>query len=77
MRRDPLFLSTYPSIRIFVYTSLILSLASYARFVYLVIGDITNYLGIACFTVRKKGKDGVWRSAVPREEGEAKEAKRK
>lgn len=29
----------------------------------MVIGDITNYLGIACFTVRKKDENGEWRTA--------------
>jgi len=46
---------------VFVWITLIVSFFSYARFVTLVIRDITEYLGIACFTVRKKGKDGVWR----------------
>ena len=27
------------------------------------IPEITNYLGIACFTVRKKDENGVWRNA--------------
>ena len=40
-----------------------MSFLSYARFCYLVIDDITNYLGIACFTVRKKDKAGEWVSA--------------
>jgi ethanolaminephosphotransferase len=29
----------------------------------LVIGDITDYLGIACFTVRKRDKEGRWEDA--------------
>ncbi|KAF4611587.1 hypothetical protein D9613_004532 [Agrocybe pediades] len=49
----------------FVWLTLIVSFVAYARFVTLVIGDITNYLGIACFTVRKKDEKGVWRDAVP------------
>ena len=32
----------------------------YARFVTLVIRDITSYLGIACFTVRKRNESGEW-----------------
>jgi ethanolaminephosphotransferase len=47
---------------IFVYLTLTISIAVYARFCSLVINDITNYLGIACFTVRKKDDDGVWRA---------------
>lgn len=44
----------------FVYLTLAVTFLSYARFCTLVIRDITNYLGIACFTVRKKDKDGEW-----------------
>jgi ethanolaminephosphotransferase len=47
---------------IFVYLTLTISAAVYARFCTLVINDITNYLGIACFTVRRKDEYGVWRS---------------
>jgi len=46
-----------------VYATLVLSLAHYGRFCYLIIDDITNYLGIACFTVRKKDKEGHWTDA--------------
>jgi ethanolaminephosphotransferase len=46
---------------IFVYLTLTISIFAYARFCSLVISDITNYLGIACFTVRKKDENGVWR----------------
>lgn len=46
-----------------VYATLLISAVSYGRFVYLVINDITNYLGIACFTVRKKDKEGHWEDA--------------
>jgi ethanolaminephosphotransferase len=45
---------------VFVYASLILSVIVYARFCTLVINDITEYLGIACFTVRKKNEKGEW-----------------
>lgn len=48
----------------FVYVVLVVALATYARFVMLVVSDITNYLGIACLTVRKRDANGVWRSAV-------------
>jgi ethanolaminephosphotransferase len=47
---------------IFVYASLVLSLIFYARFCVLVIKDITEYLGIACFTVRKKNEKGEWQA---------------
>jgi ethanolaminephosphotransferase len=43
--------------------TLLISLVSYGRFVYLVINDITNYLGIACFTVRKRDNEGHWEDA--------------
>ena len=48
---------------IVVYATLLFSALSYARFCALVIRDITNFLGIACFTVRKKDKAGDWVSA--------------
>ncbi|KAF9474979.1 choline ethanolaminephosphotransferase [Pholiota conissans] len=50
---------------IFVWFTLAISFLTYARFVSLVISDITNYLGIACFTVRKKDEKGVWHDARP------------
>ena len=37
-------------------------MVSYGRFVTLVINDITDHLGIACFTVRKKDAGGQWTS---------------
>ena len=46
-----------------VYITLLVSLFLYARFVLLVINDITEHLGIACFTVRKKDKHGKWKMA--------------
>lgn len=48
----------------FVYVVLVVVFATYARFVLLVISDITNYLGTACLTVRKRDVNGVWRSVV-------------
>lgn len=59
--RPPLIQSSQRNTAIFVYLTLILSLISYARFCTVVINDITNYMGIACFTVRKKDAAGVWR----------------
>ncbi|KAG6887707.1 hypothetical protein C0995_013338 [Termitomyces sp. Mi166 len=59
--RGPIIQATLKSTTIFIWVTLALSLFFYARFCALVINDITNYMGIACFTVRKKDKDGVWR----------------
>lgn len=52
-----------PRTALFVYVTLAVTFLSYARFCYLVINDITEYLGIACFTVRKKDKGGEWVAA--------------
>lgn len=59
LHKDPL---------VFVLISLGASFLAYARFCTAVINDITNYLGIACFTVRKKDENGVWQDAVKKEE---------
>lgn len=57
-------LQTTPQRRaLVIYAYLFISFAAYGHFVYLVINDITNYLGIACFTVRKKDKAGHWEDA--------------
>jgi ethanolaminephosphotransferase len=48
----------------FVYVVLVVAFVTYARFVMLVISDITDYLGIACLTVRRRDANGVWKSAV-------------
>ncbi|KZT02066.1 Choline/ethanolaminephosphotransferase [Laetiporus sulphureus 93-53] len=58
--RAPLIQSSPRNTAIFVYITLAVSFLSYARFCTLVIQDITNYLGIACFTVRKKDNAGKW-----------------
>ncbi|KAK7051503.1 hypothetical protein VNI00_004477 [Paramarasmius palmivorus] len=60
----PLVQSSDEGRMLFVYLTLLISFLNYGRFCYLVINEITEYLGIACFTVRKKGKDGEWHSAV-------------
>lgn len=59
----PPFLQTSPgaTARV-VWFTLAVSGIMYARFVILVIRDITEYLGIACFRVRKRDGEGVWRS---------------
>ena len=38
------------------------SLFIYLRFCTLVIRDITSYMGIKCFTVRKKDESGEWKA---------------
>jgi len=58
----PIIQTTPGRLRLFVLATLVVSFASYARFVTLVINDITEYLGIACFTVRKKDAEGHWAS---------------
>jgi ethanolaminephosphotransferase len=50
---------------IFVWVTLVITFITYGRFVSLVIQDITNYLGIACFTVGKKDKKGDGYSEQP------------
>lgn len=59
----PPFLQTSPgaTARV-VWFTLAVSGIMYARFVILVIRDITEYLGIACFRVRKRDGEGVWRT---------------
>ncbi len=47
-----------------MYGVLIVAFVTYARFVVLVISDITNYLGIACLTVCKRDGNGVWRDTA-------------
>ncbi|KAH9950982.1 Choline/ethanolaminephosphotransferase [Amylocystis lapponica] len=58
--RPSLIQSSPRNTAIFVYITLTVAFVSYARFCTLVIHDITNYLGIACFTVKKKDKGGEW-----------------
>ena len=61
---SPPFIQHSPdNVKIFIYATLAMCFISYARFCTLVINDITNYLGIACFTVRKKDESGKWRKA--------------
>ncbi|PFH47783.1 hypothetical protein AMATHDRAFT_151285 [Amanita thiersii Skay4041] len=62
---EPLIQSTMKRTTLFVWATLVISLYLYGRFCYLVIRDITEYLGIACFTVKKKDEKGVWRKASP------------
>jgi ethanolaminephosphotransferase len=71
MTRPPLIQHSTENIEKFVFVVLAVALVTYARFVMLVISDITNYLGIACLTVHKRDANGVWRSAVPMRAGES------
>lgn len=64
MARPPLIQDSPKMTEKFVYVVLVVVFVTYARFVVLVISDITNYLGIACLTVHKRDVNGVWRSAV-------------
>jgi ethanolaminephosphotransferase len=52
------------STTVFVYLTLLVNVVAYARFCTLVIWEVADYLGIACFTVRKKGSDGQWKNAA-------------
>ena len=58
----PIIQTTPGRLHLFVLATLVISLGSYMRFVALVINDITEYMGIACFTVRKKDAGGRWAS---------------
>ncbi|KIJ54323.1 hypothetical protein M422DRAFT_25247, partial [Sphaerobolus stellatus SS14] len=60
---EPIFQSSFIGTRIFVYLTLVITFFFYERFCTLVITEITNYLGIACFTVRKRDAHGKWRNA--------------
>ncbi|KDN39356.1 hypothetical protein RSAG8_08873, partial [Rhizoctonia solani AG-8 WAC10335] len=53
---------------LFILISLAASFLAYGRFCIAIINDITNYLGIACFTVRKKDENGEWKDVVQKEE---------
>lgn len=70
--RPPIIQSSPENTEKFVYVTLAVAFLSYSRFVVLVINDITNYLGIACLTVRKKDARGVWRQAGPQASSEKK-----
>lgn len=72
--RPPIIQSSPHNVALFVYTTLALSFFAYARFCVLVINDITEYMGIACFTVRKKDKEGHWQMTKLAAEGIAKTA---
>lgn len=58
--RPPIIQTNTFNTAVLVWFTLALSMVVYGRFVYLVIQDITEYLGIACLTVRKKDEKGHW-----------------
>lgn len=60
---DPIIQSTQKGAAALVWLTLVMSLVAYGRFVTLVIQDITEYLGIACFKVKKRDEKGEWRDA--------------
>ncbi|KAF8346111.1 Choline/ethanolaminephosphotransferase [Amanita rubescens] len=60
----PLIQYDRPRTAALVYFALLVSVFIYTRFCYKVIREVTEYLGIACFTVRKKDEKGVWRRAA-------------
>jgi len=62
--RPPLIQHSSKMTEKFVYVVLVVAFVTYARFVVLVISDITKYLGIACLTVRRRDANGVWKSGV-------------
>lgn len=61
---NPIIQMSYLGSTAFVYATLGVTFFAYHHFVTSVISEITNYLGIACFTVRKKDVDGNWRKAA-------------
>lgn len=63
--RPPIMQTSVANTSYVVWFTFLITLVTYARFVTLVISDITNYLGIACFTVRKKDASGHWISVAP------------
>ncbi|KAJ3547758.1 hypothetical protein NM688_g5370 [Phlebia brevispora] len=63
LNRPPLIQHSPHNLGVVIFATLAISMISYGRFCTLVIDDITNFLGIACFTVRKKDIVGVWRRA--------------
>ncbi|KAI0029498.1 choline ethanolaminephosphotransferase [Vararia minispora EC-137] len=66
--REPLIQSSSRNTEMFIYLALAVSAVTYIRFVTLVINDITNFLGIACLTVRKRDTHGEWQDANPARE---------
>ena len=61
----PLIQTTLRRTEELAFATMIVAGITYGRFVVTVINEITNYLGIACLTVRKKDKNGEWQDANP------------
>jgi ethanolaminephosphotransferase len=61
--RPPLIQSTQEGASALVWLTLLVSAFAYGRFVTFVIQDITDYLGIACFKVKKRNEKGEWKDA--------------
>ncbi|CED82236.1 sn-1,2-diacylglycerol ethanolamine-and cholinephosphotranferases [Phaffia rhodozyma] len=65
---SPVIQSTQTKSSGFILLSLFVALAIYLNFAFSVIWQITEYTGIACFTVRKKDQSGHWVKAAKAEE---------
>ncbi|KAJ4463275.1 hypothetical protein C8J55DRAFT_539112 [Lentinula edodes] len=57
---------------LYVHTTLLISFISYARNCVLMIHNVRGFMGIVCFTVRKKDKEGDWRNATGQAPGAVK-----
>jgi hypothetical protein len=66
-RSAPLVQSSQSATGVFICMSFVVALFNYIRFAREVIWQICDYTGIACFTVRKKDKEGHWVDAKPGE----------
>jgi len=58
--RAPVIQTNTLNMALFVFVTLVVSVVSYGRFVRLVIKDITDFVGFACLTVKKKDRNGNW-----------------
>ena len=61
---DPILHATETRRNVFIGLSFLVALVTYLHFAFTVIWAITNHLGVACFTVRKKDKNGDWADAA-------------
>lgn len=57
---DPILHATESRRNVFIGLSFVVALVTYLHFAFTVIWAITNHLGVACFTVRKKDENGEW-----------------
>ncbi|RSH90063.1 hypothetical protein EHS25_001396 [Saitozyma podzolica] len=58
--REPLVQNSPTTANVFIFMSFLIALFNYVRFAREVIWQITEYTGIACFTVRHKDEQGRW-----------------